>query len=249
MSRIYFHSPSETVEVLGSERAHLGLFTHEASIGFLLGAVGEFRLKKVLHPSSMAYEVVTARTSYRMLSTALGTFGDREPAFLHNGERVDHWELLLNTLILLGNDSVRLAARVHAQCEIHGYVEGEDRVWLAGLVRGARTDGVFRDGMGWESVIALLESRADEPVVMSYSVCDGFPNDTATTWVPPENDPDREAWYELSHEEQWRTGMEWLREHGGCLQPGKWSDYRFGHNLTVMDLATQPATATGGVKP
>ncbi|MEV6219860.1 hypothetical protein [Nocardia sp. NPDC051833] len=241
MSRIYFHSPSGDAAVLGSERAHLGTITHEASIGLLVGIVGYPELRRVLHPASMAHSALDHPGGGRMLSLALGTFGDSQGAFVHNGKRVDHWYLLLNTLIQQSGDSMRLAARVHAQCEVHGYVEGPDRAWLADLIEGARRDGVFRPEMGWEAVVELLRARDDEPVVMSYSVCDSFPNPGSTTWEPADaEDEDREAWHQLSHEEQWATGLAWLRDesHGRRrLQPDTWTDFGFGEGLTAVDLA------------
>ncbi|MFD3594369.1 hypothetical protein ACFWU5_16720 [Nocardia sp. NPDC058640] len=255
MSRIYFHSPSGDAAVSGRERAHFGLITHETCIAHLINTVGRFNLRRVLHPDSWAYQAADG-VDTRMLSLALGSFGDDKGAFVHNGKRVDHWHLLLNTLIQQSGDSMRLAARIHAQCEVHGYVEGPDRAWLADLIAGARTDGVFRPDMGWEPVIELLLTRDDEPVVMSYSVCDSFPNPWSTTWTPEpvertddedEEDDDREAWHELSHAEQWTTGLEWLRDEANGrrrLQPDTWTDFGFGEGLTAVDLANSLTQAT-----
>jgi hypothetical protein len=252
MSRIYFHSPSGDAQVLGSERAHLGSITQDVSTAHLISTIGTYSLHRVLHPTSMARRYVSENgiLDHRMLSFALGSFGDDEGAFVHNGKRVNHWFLLLNTLIQQSGDSMRLAARIHAQCEVHGYVEGPDRAWLADLIEGARTDGVFRAAMGWESVIELLRTRDDEPVVMSYSVCDSFPNAWSTTWNPEpveraddedEEEDDREAWYQLSHAEQWATGLAWLRDEDANgrrrLRPDTWLDFGFGDGLTAVDLA------------
>lgn len=243
MSCIYFHSPSGEAKVRGAERAHFGVLTHDTSIDLLLSAVPPRELRAKLDPKSMASGAVGPYgVNERMLSLALGSFGDMDPAFVIEGKPVDHWQLLLNTLIERGSDGMRLATRIHAQCEIHGYVEGPDRAWLADLIATARSEGLFRAEMGWESVIELLTARNDEPVVMSYSVCDSFPNRSASTWVPEEGDEDREGWFGLSAEEQWRTGMEWLHtdcaERGLRLHPSEWSDYRFGHCFTVADLVS-----------
>lgn len=255
MSRIYFHSPNGETEVLGAERAYLGKATHDASIGLLLGAISPWQLRRALARKSVAREAVGPHgVNERMLSLALGTFGDDEPAFVVDGKPVDHWQLLLNTLIQHGGDGMRLAARIHAQCEIHCYVEGPNRAWLSDLIAESRREGLLRADMGWESVAELLDSRADEPVVMSYSVTDQFPNRWRSTWVVPnagkewesEDDEDaaREedgaAWYALPESEKWRMGLEWLRtegvEKGLRLDPDEWADYRFGHSLTATDL-------------
>lgn len=241
MSRIYFHSPHGEAAVSGAERAHLGVETHNASIALLLGWVSPQTLRASLNPRSMAYEAVRPYgVNERMLSLALGTFGDRDPAFIIDGKPVDHWTLLLNTLIEHGGDSMRLAARIHAQCEIHCFVEGPDRAWLAELIVGGRREGMLRSDMGWEEVVELLTSRDDEPVVLSYSVCDSFPNDVATTWKPAEGDEGHDGWFELSVEEQWSKSLEWLHtegvEKGLRLDPREWADYRFGHCLTASSL-------------
>ncbi|BAD58876.1 hypothetical protein [Nocardia farcinica] len=255
MSRIYFHSPSGDAEVSGRERTHFGLITHETSIAHLIGTVGRFNLRRVLHPESWAYQAAEG-VDTRMLSLALGPFGEDKGAFVHNGKRVNHWHLLLNTLIQQSGDSIRLAARIHAQCEVHGYVEGPDRAWLADLIEDARVDGVFRADMGWETVIELLRARDDEPVVMSYSLCDPFPNPWSTTWTPEsveraddEDDQgeDRESWYQLPHAEQWATGLAWLRDEANGrrrLQPDTWADFGFGEGLTATDLANSLTAGT-----
>lgn len=245
MSRIYFHSLHGEAEVLGAERAYLGKATHDASIGLLLGVISPWQLRRALARKSMARDAVGPNgVNERMLSLALGTFGDDEPAFVVDGKPVDHWQLLLNTLIQHGGDGMRLAARIHAQCEIHCYAEGSDRAWLATLIARQREEGLLRSDMGWESVIELLTSRDDEPVVLSYSVCDPFPNSVASTWEPSEADDDHEAWSGLPAEERWSMGVEWLRTTGAArglrLDPDEWADYRFGHRLTAADLAPQP---------
>lgn len=65
--------------------------------------------------------------------------------------------LAANTALVLGSDAVKMAARIHAQCEIHGYFEGKNRKWAADIVRKGRQAGIFRANMGWEEVIDLLE--------------------------------------------------------------------------------------------
>lgn len=262
MSRIYFHSLHGDAEVRGAERSHLGVATHNASIRLLMGQVSPMKLRASLDPRSMAYETVQPYgVNERMLALALGTFGD-EDAFIVDGKPVDHWQLLLNTLIESGPDSMRLAARIHAQCEIHCYVEGPDRAWLAGLITSSRNEGLFRAEMGWESAVELLTSRDDEPVVLSYSVTDQFPNSWRSTWVAPNagkaseeddeyaaREEDDAAWNALPESEKWRMGLEWLLtegvEKGLRLDPDEWADYRFGHCLTAADLVAETAAAGG----
>lgn len=152
---------------------------------------------------------------------------------------------VLNRAMERGDDTWRFMARIHGQCEIHAYVEGEDRDWLAGIIERGLASGLLREGYdttaypersGWRKVIALLRERDDEPVVTSYSVCEGFPNITIVrqegTWHPTKPAWDaEEEWYDLPDEEQWATAMAALRakqENGSRLRlwPGDWERWR-----------------------
>ncbi len=94
-----------------------------------------------------------------------------------------------------------LAARIAGQAEVHGFCEGIDRAWLAGLIDEGLKSGEFRKNTGyphreesWEHVTAFLRARDDEPVVMSYSVTDSFPNRRAAGWEPPPGTDLRPDW-------------------------------------------------------
>jgi hypothetical protein len=95
-------------------------------------------------------------------------------------------------------------------------------------------------------VIALLRARDDESVVMSYSVCEGFPNPVVAGAAPPvEVDPDsghedaRDAFYALPPAEQWSKCLAELRTgvNGLELKPNNWEEFRFMHCLSVQDLS------------
>lgn len=109
---------------------------------------------------------------------------------------------------------------------------------------------------GWEEVQAFLREHDDEPVVMSYSVCEQFPNAHVGGWMPawPEGVEERwdalteeqqaersereEAWYELDGDEQWRISMEALRVEKPWLQlaPDTLATVTFGPGVTIYDL-------------
>lgn len=183
MSCIYFHSPSETVEISGTERAHMALI-----IGHLSGT----RL------------------------------------FMESGD----FAADLNKA-MVANPAVRLIARLHGQCEIHCYVEGQDRAWLADrifealhtLVRVKDMDGdrmveLLRVGfsasggrIGWLRLMDWLRSRSDEPVVCSYSV---------TSQFPPYN-------AETETHASWEQALAGLRARGEWLRmnPTTWDTYSF----------------------
>jgi len=116
----------------------------------------------------------------------------------------------LNTALLAGSDLIRLAAKIDGWCEVHAWVEGGDRAWLAGIIEQGLRAGMYRQGlwmdnpdsgardkwapMGWDQVIGLLRARDDEPAVMSYSATDGFPNPYVAGWEPPVDPLWRPVW-------------------------------------------------------
>lgn len=116
-------------------------------------------------------------------------------------------DLEANTALVAGSDVIRLAAKFAFWGWQHAFIEGEDRAWLADLCEQGLRTGIFRWGMwyvdrvcdglpedqpdrkwakqGWEGVLEFLRARDDEPVVLSYSVDDDFPNPGIAGWEPP----------------------------------------------------------------
>ncbi|MFG2046043.1 hypothetical protein ACGFIW_01265 [Micromonospora sp. NPDC048935] len=155
----------------------------------------------------------------------------------------------LNTALVAGSDAVRVAAKVDGWCESHCWVEGPDRAWLADIIDQGLTAGLYRRGLwysntpdgpkdqwsdqGWGQVTGLLRSRDDEPVVLSYSVCDQFPNPEI---AGHELSPDQ--WYDLPRAEQWQTAMDGLRRDRpwARLAPDTLAEVTFGLPVTVYDL-------------
>jgi hypothetical protein len=273
MSRIYFHSPSGEAEVLGAERAHLGILVNDTAE------------RRVWHYARLYLDPVQKLTSRSHLQpdrpyflgrfiTAFRVRGDK--LLTWRGREIDAFAMALNTAIDLDGEGMRLVARLEGQCEIHCYVEGENRAWLAGLIQDALDAGMLRHGMGWDApprnpygkgggVIPLLRSRADEPVVMSYSVEASFPYAAHVAmpphpqeWIPEGwstegwaalSDDERagyrdegrsDAFDNLPETERWAFAMDWLRSRsetmGLELKPDDWGTFRFGHGLTVLDL-------------
>jgi hypothetical protein len=176
----------------------------------------------------------------------------------------------LNTALIAGSDPVRLAAKIHGWCESHCWVEGPEREWLAGIIDQGLTAGLYRRGLwysdtpdgpkdkwssqGWEDVLTLLRSRDDEPIVLSYSVCDQFPSPyTHPDWPGREveswNDYTeaekqavedwQERWYENDdHTAKFDAGMLWLRDRRpwARLAPDTLAEVTFGLPVTVYDL-------------
>jgi hypothetical protein len=142
------------------------------------------------------------------------------------GVELDSADLDMNTALVAGSDPVRLATKIHGWCEAHCWVDGPDRAWLADIIDEGLRVGIFRRGLwyvdrpcdgppseqpdrqwspqGWDDVTGLLRERDDEPVVMSYSVCDSFPNQETAYWIP---EPLPDEWVP-----DWATTPEGLAE-------------------------------------
>lgn len=235
MSRIYFHTPEEDVAVHGSERAHFGVFCENLAWSLIdYYALGSSpKILQLFPKSHYAHNGVTEKSievAFKHARSEL-KIGDRA---------IDPFSLSLNTALKLGNDAVKFAARVHGQCEIHCWTRGENRAWLANIIQQGWDCGFYRGNAGWGEVIQLLRSDDKTPCVLSYSVCEQFPNRAiAGCYYDDKEDEDGEKWYEMPESEQWQLAMMGLEmDHAKLeLKPDGWDDYFFMDGYTAMDLA------------
>jgi hypothetical protein len=267
MSGIYFHSLDGETRVRGNERAMFGCYCSDLMLLALKWVIVDTvkcpsPLRKVLpadsyvlgrHPEPVVeydwqpsgfkddvelwLKVPYSRTNKLVL-------GDKE---------VEPFAMSLNTALVVGSDPVKLGARLHGQCELHAYIEGENRPWMAAIVQDGLSSGFLRDDMGWESVIDLLQAGADHPVVTSYSVCEQFPNwgfaDDFEAWDDDDAeriDALREQWWGLPSEVQWGQAMPNLRESGGGLEmkPENWESFYFHNGINAYQFAREVAALT-----
>jgi hypothetical protein len=242
MSRIYFHSQSDgNSEVSGAERAHLAV-----TVGALAYAMLDVHdpfdpIMRLLAPQSLPNTL--SKDDYSRFSNSFATWFKyaicREDGFvLDDCGFVHNSEIALNTVCAIGNDSLKLMARLHAQCEIYCWVAGPHRAWLAGLIDNALEEKIFRrflrDGfrLGWEDVAAHLRKRDNEPIVCSYSVCEQFPNREVAGW---KDDRDGDGWHDLQREDQWSRALAGLPSTLE-IHPDTFGSYRFGYGITAMEL-------------
>lgn len=277
MSRIYFHSEHGTAEVNGSERAWLGNLCKNLAFGLLDTSAD--KILPLIAPGHYLHDQDRTQVGWglrwdRTLKTALYVDSDTGNLLLWRGRRLNALGIYLNTAILIGSDSVKLAARIDGQCEIHAFVEGPNRAWFADLIDQALEDGVFRRGLlrgdvwseqGWDDVTALLRSRNDGPVVMSYSMEGKFPRREAAEIPTPQipdgwqrdgwsveewadlDDGERAEYWQEHVDDQWWSQPELARREQAMagirsswklleIKPETFGDYRFDEGLTVLDL-------------
>lgn len=134
----------------------------------------------------------------------------------------------LNLIMDLGIPALRLAARIHGQCEIHGYVEGKNRDWFADMLYNFSLshDYAFIH-TGWRKAEVLARARNDRPLVSSYSVTDLFP--AYPIPVDYENEARNRRWDKHTDFDRWRLGLRALRRNRLNLEwkPENWETYRF----------------------
>jgi len=211
VSRVYFHSIDGDAELRGSERAYAGGVTSNMALSMLRDSIGggRERYERLLPRDHYLRNVKDEHWMNSFRTWWNVGFDSHE--FDFDGYHISPWQIILNTALVMGSDAVELLARIHATCEIHGYIEGEHREWLADIIEVGREDRVLRPNQGWEDVMALLRKTDASPVVMSYSVCERFPNayvaKEAGLWSPG---PEHCGHYTAEQEAENRR---WYAEH------------------------------------
>lgn len=202
--------------------------------------------RKVLPPGAYPLQFDNDAAFIHWLSLYIGPgamiVGDNPLIHPQTGEKLSLYHLSLNTAVAIGSAPILLLAKLAAQCEIHCYVEGPNRAWLAGIIEAGLHDNILRTWKndsypGWPGVVDLLKKRDDEPVVCSYSVTSTFPNHAVAIkqniWTPEikhdtiqqkyhledEDNPVEwessylsELWCDLPESEQWDKAMAALRK-------------------------------------
>lgn len=234
MSSITFHSQEAEAVLYGFERYYASYLISRTTLAALslegLGVRKADHLRPLIRRGHYSLEY-RGDAFARILSTAVSVMDD---VF----EGVETFTLALNTGIVMGGRVMKLLARLHGQCEIHCYVEGPNREWLAGIIDEGIASGLLRKRGGWLDVHSLLLSASDGPVVMSFSVTEGFPNESLAEEAGWDSGGVEDAFYELSDEQQWHYAITALRAQGGGLEmrPENWEDFRFGDGLNAFSL-------------
>ena len=171
MSRIYFHTKDKAVAIGGSDRALMGYICKLMTIR-MLDAI-TFTTKEVNRVCALL------PPDHYLRSTRPGDeWAQRFEIFISVDENLGSlpiFDLQLNTAILSGSDAVKLSARIHGQCEVHGWFSTDNKNWLCSIIQQGIEARIFRDP-GWLKVQHLAQNTKSDRIVMSYSVCNSFPN-------------------------------------------------------------------------
>jgi hypothetical protein len=272
VSWIGFNFPDETeVRVSGSERASFDIMIEnhaKAALGLVYGPGSSYlleSLRPVINPKGSLGVFISERADPRgeQVAQALGwilttmSFRTGPAPFAWEGQEINTRQLLLNTVLATGSDPMRMAVKIHFQCEIHGYIMGFHRKWLADIVQEGLEEGIYRRGHQWEELVAKLREANEGPVVTSSSSADPFPNVAVTSWMPPlpegvsyselseeqrkERAARQEEWNCLGFDKQWKLAVKGLKVPGRNRPwaPDTLRAYRFGHELSLLDLIRQ----------
>ena len=228
MSRIYFHSTDSIAEVSGRERALMGNYCSEAfmlALGPMQYCVEEPWIMQHIPPGCYLHRGDSILPAVRDIETWLRVAYGENAGLILDGVQHPLFLLQLDSAYVMGSNSMKLAARLHGQCEVHCYVEGPNRRWLSDMIDEAVDKHIFREGEGWDDVSELLCEADDSPVVCSYSVCESFPNQEMAGW-----EGDSDSWYDLPAQERWDRAMASLRgkDSGLELKPDDWDSFTFG---------------------
>jgi hypothetical protein len=227
MSRVTFATAEAEAELRGSERAWLGSLCTNLTLGILNPRWNHDKLAQLMVDPGSTRDPYWAANFETRWTVGMGRFKPDIDPFL----------ISLDTATMMGSPQMALAAWIHGQSEVHGFVEEEHRIWLAELIDDGREQGIFRDHQGWEDVLILLRKTETlpGPVVMSYSVTETFPSPYEVLQDPSEDVA--EAFYGLPHAERWSAGLDWLRTvaNVGPITPENLSTRRYG-DITALDL-------------
>lgn len=198
MSHIHFHTQEQRADIWGVERGRFANLCTGLTIEILgLNSIDPSEIAttlrelwpRVSRPGGGAYIGRGIEEDRIFAQQAASAVRAHQEPLMCDGGRISFWEMALNTALVVGSDPIKMAARLHGQCELHAWVAGRNRSWLANIISEGLDGGVFRRSLkghstGWEELIAVLRSSDNGPVVTSYSTSGQFPRLTAMreTW-------------------------------------------------------------------
>lgn len=178
MSHIAFHSKHhDTVKVRGTERAHMSILITDMAAGMLPRGLGQVHpLINIVPKNARGWwePRLQGQGVDEWVRIYLMSISDNKLKF--NGELHHVTETVLNTIMAMESDIMSFMAKVWGTCETHGWFPPEDHSYFAKVIRKGRELNILRADAGWEAVAEMFEAELSDPIVMTYSVTDGFPN-------------------------------------------------------------------------
>lgn len=241
MSRIYFHTPERTAEVLGRERAYTGCLAGDIALAVIDPQHSDYDWLRAVSGRDVPDYVFERPDDWLRMWKTWFRVGWNESGLVVKGEEIGTTDLALNTLIATRSPVLMLLATLHGMCEDHAWIASEDAEWFADLIDVGRRDNVLRPDMGWESIAELARQVSADalpwPIVTSYSVCKGFPNASVAGAA-------RDAWYDLFEDEQWALALRGIRacEHNRQISPATLGQ-GFMSGASAFDLCAEREAA------
>lgn len=247
LSRLYFHGIEYDSEICGTERHYASWVCKHLTLAFLSAFFAYPGMER-----NTLLDLVRSKENYgEILYEGKNFFehnfenwfmNESNDGFLINGVFHSNFEIHLNTTLRLGNDQMKLYARLHGQCEIHCYVEHENMMWFSNIIENGLKNYIFRRDAGWENVISHLRHEfaedRNEPIVTSFSVTDEFPN-REICGISDWSLKDIDTWYDIPFEKRWQMGVRNLRAKDGGLmeiKPQNFNDYIFENGMDAFKL-------------
>jgi hypothetical protein len=206
MSRIYFHTKNHPdVEVSGREAHLLHYLDKQIGIGLLYTKLSGYSFEEIpfntwIKIKGHEHELLkchlnSEEVSDIILTLEVSMFNDSS-YIKYKDNWLKSWAWFLSMNSIYGSDVMKLIGQMSAQMEIYAHVRRENFQWFTDLIKKGLEQQILREGMGWNDVIQICDLTDVDLMVMSYSVCEGFPNAGLVGL-----DPD--VFYDLLPNEQW----------------------------------------------
>lgn len=254
MSYLAFNTREREVHVAGWERHRLPGIVRDFGTGMLglhAGSPSLERLDSMIPDDSRFKDKGDTYGRGLRVARDIQLLLGHEDFLTYQGHVIESWPLLLNTVLELGSDPFKLAARFAGQMYSHCWIPGPDRNWAANLITAGLVTDVFRHKIkvtdpspiipnatvetehhtGWTDVIELLRETDKGSVVLSVSTGDDFPN-MYELGIPADAEDEMES------DQVWDLAEVWLtnRHRGHMISRNHFATYRFDHRLSAFDL-------------
>jgi len=240
MSRVYFSSVNKEVELWGAERALASCYIDKMALSILNIEQNYKDLYNILSPQHYLKNIqdpLEQKISY--MEMAIRSHYGGGNLFILDGKPLNTWHMILNTAMVIGSNPIRFFCRLHAQCEIHAYIKGKNKKWLAQIIQEGLKSHIYREEAGWKEIINFLLEDNKNTVVMSYSVTDSFPSPSILEIY---EDEAREKFYNKPIEKQWKKCLNVIYKNPFLeIKPDNLY-LLFGDGITFFDLLNKIRT-------